>query len=429
MKLCIICFLNDLVQVKLRNLAQSRNDRFENTLESYRDDFIFQYKNLIPINDCENHKSLSRIVIQWATNLKKSLPVDSDVENLFNDIINVYTEWINSDSQSAFSIMEQLLEKVNYKSKRYTKSKKIFFRARKSEKHLSKEELYHIPFNKRYLIGNQRYSISGQPCLYFGLSIPDVVSELRGNYDDYKQYNFSGYMLKEGCIIDILKFTNEFPGLFSIIDDLALAGGKIEFDSPGLKPNKADCIEYFYLYILICCSSFERRLRSEGHVFSEEYVLPQIITQFAYKKNYDGIAFSSTRIDNKKIYSKATYFQDEYKLNLVLFTKYTKGKIYDEELLNKFIISEPKKAESFECITEDELSDLTKEIVAINNVKNVFSSLADIAGYTGIGTDADFKDVFLKTSSGEKRYFEHELGQFHIFLLYSFLLDIRSRIA
>ncbi len=429
MKLCIICFLSDLSQGKFRVLAQSRNDRFENTLQTYKKDFIFQYTKLAKISDCDNHKSLSTGLIQWASELQSSLPVEKDVKTYFDNIIDVYLQWINSDSQTALATLETLLAKANYSNKKYTKSKKVFFRARISESLLSKEELYHIPFNKRYLIGNQRYSVSGQPCLYFGLSIPDVISELRGGYDDYQKYNFSGFMLKEGFDLKLLDFTNNFPELFSIVDDVASAGGSIQFNETGLSPNQAECIENFYLMILINCCSFARRLRSEGQVFAEEYVIPQIITQFAYKKHFDGIAFNSTRIDDLKVYSKNSFFQSEYKLNLVLFTKYSDGSVYDDNLMRKFMISEPKKADYFECITEEDLSELTKEIIAINNVKNVFSSLRDLSEYTGLGAKTDFNKVYLKTDHGEVRYFEHELGKFHLFLLYCFLLDIRNRIA
>lgn len=34
--------------------------------------------------------------------------------------------------------------------------------------HFTKDEMFHIPYAKRYLVGNQRYSLSGLPCLYLG---------------------------------------------------------------------------------------------------------------------------------------------------------------------------------------------------------------------------------------------------------------------
>lgn len=34
--------------------------------------------------------------------------------------------------------------------------------------HFTKDEMFHIPYDKRNLVGNQRYSLSGLPCLYLG---------------------------------------------------------------------------------------------------------------------------------------------------------------------------------------------------------------------------------------------------------------------
>lgn len=35
--------------------------------------------------------------------------------------------------------------------------------------HFTKDEMFHIPYDKRHLVGNQRYSLSGLPCLYLGI--------------------------------------------------------------------------------------------------------------------------------------------------------------------------------------------------------------------------------------------------------------------
>ena len=50
--------------------------------------------------------------------------------------------------------------------------------------------MFHIPFNKRYLIGNQRYSLTGQPMLYIGSSVIDVAKEI-----DVKDINNLKYLL------------------------------------------------------------------------------------------------------------------------------------------------------------------------------------------------------------------------------------------
>lgn len=429
MEACIICFLTDNYQNKLCNLAQSRNDRFEGVLSTYMTDFLFQYTNLIPIDACEKHRNLHTGVKQWAKDLQASLPSASSVCSYFGKISAAYTSWIKWEHDASQNLILDLLNQSDFSNKIYSKSKKVFFRARKSSELLSKEDLFHIPFNKRYLIGNQRYSVSGQPCLYLGLSIPDVISELRGNYTEYSQYAFSGFMLNSNYDLKLLAFTNHFPELLSTVESIIMANGKIVFDDSNHSPRKKECIEYFYLMILVRCCSFPRRNKSEGQAFSEEYVLPQLVTAFSHRHPIDGIVFSSTRINDKDIFSKATYFQSEYKSNVVLFTKYSDLKIYDYSLLDKFIISEPKKAESFEEISDIELYDLTSKIIKLNNKKHYFSSLEDLAEYAGLGAKNDFENIYIKTNSSEIRYYDHPLGKFHKYLLYCFLLDVRNKMA
>ena len=41
--------------------------------------------------------------------------------------------------------------------------------------HFSKDEMFHIPYEKRNLVGNQRFSLSGLPCLYLGGSSYIIV--------------------------------------------------------------------------------------------------------------------------------------------------------------------------------------------------------------------------------------------------------------
>ena len=60
--------------------------------------------------------------------------------------------------------------------------------------HFSKDEMFHIPYDKRHLVGNQRYSLSGLPCLYLGGSAYICWEEL--GRKDFNTTNFCGYSLK-----------------------------------------------------------------------------------------------------------------------------------------------------------------------------------------------------------------------------------------
>lgn len=425
--MCIICFLEDVTQSRMRKYAQGRNDRFEDTLKTYKDDFLFRYKNFGNINNCTYHKNLPKPLKVWATKLEKALPNKNRINSYFDSIIEVYVDWLKQ-SKNIDKEIEKIFKKTGFESRNAELSENLLFRARISDILLSKEDLYHIPFNKRYLVGNQRYSVSGIPMMYFGLSIPDVVSEMRGNYTDLSKYCFAGYFLKEKSKLNIFDFTNPFPSLFSIIKNLIDNKISVEWNARGFNPNKQDCIKAFYLFILYSCCSFNRRNRSEGNVFSEEYVLPQLVTKFIYNKGFDGIAFESTRVNDEMVYSKESYYHNTHKLNYVLFTKYQAGKNYDYDLLDKFYIAEPLKVDSYMEVTDEELETVHQDIIAISKQKHVFLSLIKLAKYTGTSTENSFSKVFIKENENDIQYWEHPMGKLHRYLLYSFLLTIRNEI-
>lgn len=428
--MCIICFLEDEMQKKMRNIAQSNNDRFESTLQSYKKDFIFRFNNIKKVDECDKHKNLTENVKIWADKLYDSIKNNININDYFEQILSSYLKWVTNDSSKAIKLMKKCLIQTDYTHQKVPRIKKMLFRTRKSTTLLSREELYHIPFNKRYLVGNQRYSLSGVPSLYFGLSIPDLISEMRGNYQDLDNYVFSSFLLKQDENLRIFNFTNQFSALFSIIDELARTGGRIDFNDPTLRPNEQDCLYRFYLFILNSCCSFNRRDKSEGNVFSEEYVLPQLVTQIISKEDFDGLAFTSTRVDNNELYSKQTFYQDEYKLNYVLFTNYNSNDIYDKQLISKFNISEPKTINDFQEITLDDFEVIKKDFVNLQNTRGLFSTINDMAEYTGISFDTDFSEVYIKDKDGkESKYIETKMGKFHLYLLYSSLIELRNTIA
>lgn len=53
--------------------------------------------------------------------------------------------------------------------------------------------MFHIPYDKRYLVGNQRFSLSGFPLLYLSSSINGVKSELDIANTSFCDYSFSSF--------------------------------------------------------------------------------------------------------------------------------------------------------------------------------------------------------------------------------------------
>lgn len=157
-----------------------------------------------------------------------------------------------------------------------------------SERIYSKEQMWHIPCEKRELVKVERYSITGHPCLYLGNSILTCWEELGApSLDDLCM---SAYKIKNTLrVIDLRLPDNENyylgePYIFTkLLNTLPLA--------------------------LACFL----QVRDHGAPFKPEYVIPQLL-MLAIMEN-DGIAgvvYSST----KRVFCLIE--NEDYRYNLAL---------------------------------------------------------------------------------------------------------------
>jgi len=116
-----------------------------------------------------------------------------------------------------------------------------------------KDDMFHIPYDKREKIGNQRYSVSGMPCLYLASSSYVCWEEL-GRFD-FTLCNFCGFSNQE----DVPLYDFAIPSTITTIDDIKRVSA-----------------------ILACSLSAKR-----DAFFKEEYILPQCLFQgLIHKRHY-----------------------------------------------------------------------------------------------------------------------------------------------
>ncbi len=128
------------------------------------------------------------------------------------------------------------------------------YKARESKSNylFKKDELFHIPYDKRDKIGNQRFSVSGMPCLYLATSSYVCWEEL--GRVDFNLCNFCGFSnQKEVPIYDF-----SLPPKVNSLNDV-----------------KRICA------ILSCSLSAKRE-----SLFKEEYILPQCLLQAMILKHH-----------------------------------------------------------------------------------------------------------------------------------------------
>ena len=116
------------------------------------------------------------------------------IEETAKTIRQILSAFLRGNQQDALQITRQMMKSM----KLDTMSPNIpMYKCRENSKlfHFSKDEMFHIPYNKRHLVGNQRFSLSGIPCLYLGSSSYICWEEL--GRKDLNTTNYCGYSLKE----------------------------------------------------------------------------------------------------------------------------------------------------------------------------------------------------------------------------------------
>lgn len=189
-----------------------------------------------------------------------------------------------------------------------------YFRMRiKDDSEFTTKDMFHVPFEKRGKVGNERYSVSGFPCLYIGSSFyvcweemgrPDlkdiVASSLRCTYDDVR-------------LLD-LRLTQVIKDNIQLENFLVL------------------------LPVIVACSVMVRKSDKDSK-FKAEYILPQLILHSIIQTTgnnyrYDGIIYTTTKSD---------LFFDDLSLmeNVVIPVKKSGNEGHCSTLLQWFKITPP----------------------------------------------------------------------------------------
>jgi hypothetical protein len=149
----------------------------------------------------------------------------TDVPQWFESIRSAYIGWVSGKFGQALAELELSIKQRGLFGNESNGANYIFcIRGRISSDPLIRQDLYHIPFNKRFLIRNQRFSITGLPLLYLGLSTPDITCELRCRDRDPNDIYFSSFALRNPSTLTIADLTNQFPHQYSTFKAIHDAG-------------------------------------------------------------------------------------------------------------------------------------------------------------------------------------------------------------
>lgn len=185
-------------------------------------------------------------------------------------------------------------------------------------------DLFHIPYSKRYLVKNERFSISGQPCLYLATSLNIAWKEcgLPSSFY-YSKYSFD-YKKDEADQWKFLSFINPRD----IRNDFLVA--------PTFE-NEDFAVDFICKYlrsfpIIMACSIVSMK---KDFPFKPEYVFPQLIMQWIQRniERIKGVMYFSCVYDDD-IRQYAGY-------NIALPATDFNECGYSKPLLERFQISTP----------------------------------------------------------------------------------------
>lgn len=243
------------------------------------------------------------------TGLKLSLILDK-IDTTEKTVCQILSAFLRGNQQDALM--------KTYKMMKSMKLDKIspgipMYKCRENSKlfHFSKDEMFHIPYNKRNLVGNQRFSLSGLPCLYLGGSSYICWEEL--GRTELNSTNYCGYSLGE----DVKMFDFLLP---------------IEITNPH---------QIRKIVLILACSL----AASRDSIFKPEYILSQsILHTLIYRSYYSHSQICLRFYSSHLLNGDADYFNADYdnKIFLARYVNYvfpaasSKSEGYSDDLRKVF---------------------------------------------------------------------------------------------
>ena len=181
---CVNCFFSSEYQKCLKNSCFGIS-RFENRLGKYKQTYLSGIDKLKSIKDCTCTKRTYNVeYLQWTDDFLEFVKYNrSNITQIFDFLLETYILYIAKSSKHAGDFLWNTIKNLDLlgHSEHAMDYCRLLFRGREKTKDLDTANpmsYFHIPFGLRNSMGNQRFSITGQPMLYFSNSILSVEKEL-----------------------------------------------------------------------------------------------------------------------------------------------------------------------------------------------------------------------------------------------------------
>ncbi len=236
--------------------------------------------------------------------------------------------------------------------------------------------MFHVPFDKRDKINDQRFSIKGIPCLYIGSTPYVCYKEILEYKKPNEKLYTSRFQYKKGSKFKILNLSTNFQDIvrLSVDKDNINTHDIVGYD----KISKEDYIKKaIYTFPIQCACSY--LITENERNFKIEYVIPQIIMNCISNLNIDGISYCSTKFNRKNPYS--AYLMT----NFAIPAYCNSSELYSEKLSRMFDVTKPLCYEDF--MENKPPKTLLFELKKFADSFNTFKSVGEIEGICYMDTD------------------------------------------
>lgn len=267
----------------MRNLVEQASEWLQS--KSCREGSIIERTNYV-INSFRSYVEAEMNEISANTGLSPNYILEK-IDTTSKSLYRILSAYLRGNHHDAHKITREMVKSMKFDS--IVKNIPLYKCRENNRQFLfSKDEMYHIPYDKRHLVGNQRFSMSGLPCLYLGGSSYICWEELERK--DLNHVNFCGYYvhgnIKMFDLLLPLTITNEH--------------------------------QIRKIVIILACSLPARR----EDLFKPEYVLPQcVLNSLIYRSYYSHKSFCIRYYSSHLLCGDADYFKYEYD-NLDYLSRY-----------------------------------------------------------------------------------------------------------
>ncbi|MGQ0739843.1 MAG: hypothetical protein ACT4OJ_12360 [Bacteroidota bacterium] len=210
-----------------------------------------------------------------------------------------------------------------------------YYRARKGNgKQFERHEMFHIPFEEREKVTNQRFSVPGLPCLYLSNSTYVCWEELRR--PDISKMQISRYKLenKRYKFLDISLTPDLMCKILTSVSSKESADFAKKTQKEALDSWDKGSLNFIMRWPLIAACSV--KVKKDKGAFKPEYIFPQFLLQWvSHTKKFDGVKYFSV---------EANMFQNfDYSklINYAIPVKTTLSKGYCKDLKDSFSLTKP----------------------------------------------------------------------------------------